>query len=138
MAGKFSAQVDDWVRKSESRMEGVFKQSVQDVIEDAQKPTAKGGRMRVDTGFLRNSGNASLSGMPSGAAKGSKESSYDWNEGPVLLRINALKLGQTIWFGWTANYARHRENKDAFLRMAVLKWKKYVESNTAEMKRRIR
>lgn len=116
----FEKQVTAWSRKSESRMEAVFKTAVQDMIEDAQLPVDKGGRMRVDTGFLRNSGVAGINKIPEG-------SSDPANMAKVALIINKAKIGDTIYFGWTANYARYRESKDAFMRMAAQKWGRFVK-----------
>ena len=55
MAKTFSAQVDDWIAKSERLSMAVLQQATQAVINDANTPTAKGGRMRVKTSTLRNS-----------------------------------------------------------------------------------
>jgi hypothetical protein len=68
MASKFrrdyssnlTADVEEIVAVSEKRMTALMRQSLQDVINIMQEPVAKGGRMRVDTGFLRSSGQGSL------------------------------------------------------------------------------
>lgn len=135
MTKTFTAQIDDWVRKSRARMLAVAQTATKSVIDDAQTPVAKGGRMRVDTGFLRNSGKLSLNGLPSGPSQ--------QIEGmPAAQNIDALlgttALGQDIFFGWTAEYARFRESKDAFLGLAAQKWPLYVQRAVAEAKRRIR
>lgn len=123
-------------------MEAVVKQSVQDLINDVQTPTAKGGRMRVDTGFLRASGQASLNGMPTGPSqKPSGEAKYDdGSDVPtsVVLTIAKMKLGESIWFGWTANYAKYREAHDAFLRLGVQRWQQIVDKNVIELRKRIK
>jgi len=130
---KFSAQVSDFVRATKERQKAVFKASAQDVVADAQKPTAKGGRMRVDTGFLRNSHVSGLNGA------------YN-NTGPesYVLTIAGAKIGDTITGGWTANYAKHREfgargqAPDFFLRGAAQKWPQFVNKNAAILKARIK
>ena len=48
-------QLGRFAIKSRRRMEAVVKQSTLDVINAANRPVAKGGRMPVDTGNLRNS-----------------------------------------------------------------------------------
>jgi hypothetical protein len=93
--------------------------------------------MRVDTGFLRASGQASLDGMPSGPARGEATGNYEFDPNVSTLVIARAKLGGKIWFGWTANYARPREAKDAFLRMAVQRWKSIVSQVVTELKQRI-
>lgn len=133
----FAASVGAFVAQSEQRMDAVFRESVQRTIEEAQTPVGKGGKMRVDTGFLRNSGAASLSGMPSGLSrprgKGDKGEPQD-----VDAVIAGAPRGATIWFGWTANYARPREYVDGFLRSAAQNWQKTVETVAAELKARIK
>ena len=133
----FTATVAKWVRNSEARLDGVHKEATKRTIDIAQTPVAKGGRMRVDTGFLRASGQASLTGMPSGPSRGEKTGKYDFNPNAATATIAGAKLGGKIWFGWTANYARPREAKDAFLRMALQQWPATVNAVVAELKRRI-
>jgi hypothetical protein len=138
MANSFSADVNKWIRASQGRFEAVLKQSAQDVINIAQTPRAKGGRMRVDTGFMINSGRASIGVMPVGESR--KPSGYDkkeFDDGQVILTLARLRPGQVLYFGWTANYALIRENKDGFLRMAVQQWQQIVNKNAAELRRRI-
>jgi hypothetical protein len=118
--GEFEKQVTSWARKSEMRLEAVLKTAVQDMVEDAQTPRDKGGRMPVDTGFLRNSGNASINKLPSGGSSPS-------NMSAVPMVINKAKIGDTIYFGWTANYAQYMEAKYAFMRLAAQRWGQFVK-----------
>ena len=68
MVKKFSKQVDDVIALTEKRLIALARQSTQEVIDQAQLPVAKGGKMRVDTGFLESvgatifNGNANRSG----------------------------------------------------------------------------
>ena len=128
----FSAQVDKWTRKTADRLERVFKKAAQDTFELAQVPVGKGGRMRVDTSFLRNSGQASLSGLPSGPSK--KEDGMPQNDDALVLL--GAKLGDTITYGWTANYAEFRNFKDGFLTDAIQKWQQTVDKVVKEAKAR--
>lgn len=125
----FSAQVGDWVAQSERRMSAVHKQSTQDVIEMAQTTVAKGGKMRVDTGFLRASGVASLDGLPFGETTPTTGITYSASDQDVTLVINQAGLGDTIYFGWLAEYARPREARDGFMRSAAQMWKVIVNRN---------
>lgn len=135
MVKSFSAQVDDWTKRSQKRMERVAKTATLAVIEDAQTPVAKGGRMRVDTGFLRASGRVSLDGMPSGPSRNTGEIVTQSDSDPnTVLTIGRAQLGDTIWFGWTANYARFREYNDAFLGIAVQKWQQFVDDAIRKVK----
>lgn len=125
----FSAQVSDIVKRCEIRMDALVKQSVQDLIDDAQTPVAKGGRMRVDTGFLRASGQLSFTGMPSGPNRPEDGATgFQWSEN-ISVSLAGYKSGDTIYFGWTAEYAGVREFYDGFLAGAVQNWQKIVDRN---------
>ena len=133
--------MQDFVTVSEQRMLAVTRQSLQDVINDAQTPVAKGGRMRVDTGFLRASGQASIGTMPSGPVRpdpGAKPGQYITDENAVVLQLGSLQLGQTFFFGWSANYAKYRELYDGFLDAALQRWESIVAKNTEQLRQRIK
>jgi hypothetical protein len=140
--GKFYAQVDAWAKKSVNRMLYVRNTAITAVINDAQTPVAKGGRMRVDTGFLRASGQLSLTGMPSGPVRGDANAKpFEYGDGtkitPVALILVQASLGTNIFWGWSADYARARESKDGFLRLAVQRWPEYVDNAVRDAKARI-
>ena len=139
MAQNFVATVEEWAKKSQARMLAIAQTAIQAVIDDAQTPVAKGGRMRIDTGFLRASGQASLNGFPSGPTKSTSalKNAYNWDEQNVTLVLLQLAPGDSFFWGWTAEYAKYREAKDAFMDLAVQRWQEYVNSATAEAKRRI-
>ena len=131
MAKTFSAQVDAWIAKSERLSMAVLQQATQAVINDANTPVAKGGRMRVDTGFLRNSLKAKIGSMPSGTA-----TAGNWSDTEVVLTLTRLQPGQVFYAGWLANYARPREHYDGFLRMATQKWQEQVDAAARQLKQR--
>ena len=60
------ATLDQWVLKTEKRIDAVLKDATQSVVAVAQQTKAKGGRMPVDTGNLRNSLQSSIAGGASG------------------------------------------------------------------------
>jgi len=145
MTESFSAQVNTYVAETLERSTAVFKQSAQDVIEDAQAPrpsdaynvsvskynmgkSKKLGRMRVDTGFLRNSHVSGLNGSTSLSGADS-----------YVLTIVKAKLGDSITGGWTAEYAEAREfgsgdvGADFFLRGAAQKWQQFVDANSRKL-----
>lgn len=139
--GSFTADVEDWVRETNERTEAVVRASLNDIVENAQTPVAKGGRMRVDTGFLRASGRASLDGWPSGpdmkpSTAGPNSFSYDGEA--VIVTLSKMKVGDTFFFGWTANYARYRELYDGFLEAAMQNWARIVAFNTDALRKRIK
>ena len=131
MAKSFSAQVDDWIAKSERLSMAVLQQATQAVINDANTPTAKGGRMRVKTSTLRNSLKSKIGSMPSGKAEPG-----EWTDSEVVLTLTRLQPGQVFYAGWTANYARPREHYDGFLRMATQKWQEQVDTAARQLKQR--
>lgn len=137
-----TADIQAFVSKSEERLKDVVFNSIQDVVEAAQEPVAKGGRMRVDTGFLRASGRASTEGFPSGrSAKTAEEladtgkhlARFDTFDGQAVNAIiNNMNLGDTFYFGWTANYAQYRELHDGFLETAIQNWQQFVNARSAK------
>ena len=137
-AQTLSFQLDKWVKKTELRIETVSKESLQRLYSECQTPVFKGGNMRVDTGFLRNSGTAEIGGLPSGPDKNTGTQMPEWNNSAVIAVLSRMKIGQTIFFGWTANYAIHRENKDGFMRRSVQNWPQIVAQVTAETKAAIK
>lgn len=140
MANNFVATVDDFIRKSNARMLAVAQTAIQSVIDDAQTPVAKGGRMRIDTGFLRASGQASLNGFPTGPdikPPNAGPNTFAYQDQSATLVLAQMGLGDSFFWGWTANYAKYREAHDAFLDLAVQRWQEYVNAAVAEAKRRI-
>lgn len=135
----FEAQVDEIVVNTKKRMLLVAQQSTLKAINEMQTPVAKGGKMRVDTGFLRASGQTSLNGMPTGPNRKPKDAvkgQYDWKPAQAETTIAQLKLGSTLFFGWTANYARYREAYDGFMYATVQRWQQIVDSVIEEAKKR--
>jgi hypothetical protein len=105
-----------------------------------QEPTAKGGNMRVDTGFLRASGQGSLTGMPTGPTRGERTEpdSYTTNEQQTVVELGKLKLGATFYFGWTAAYAAIREVYDGFMERGLRQWPRIVAINTDIIRERVK
>jgi hypothetical protein len=124
----FKAQVAAFGRKSDARLTAIFRESAQRVISEAQTVRGEGGKMRVDTGFLRASGQASLTGWPSGPSRRDEGlGSFDY-----AITIAGARVGQTIYFGWTAEYAGYREYEDGFMRSAAQNWQNIVSGVVRE------
>tara|TARA_R110000851_G_scaffold320918_1_gene486033 strand:- start:43 stop:534 length:492 start_codon:yes stop_codon:yes gene_type:complete len=130
----FTGSVDSWIAESQAAMEAVYKESFQRLLNEAQNPTAKGGHMRVRTGFLRNSGIANIGAIPVGADVVEGPQQPEKENTAMILVINKLQIGQTIFFGWTAKYAIHRENQDGFVRRAVQNWPQIVSKVNDEVR----
>ena len=131
----FETQIDNFVVNSEQKMLIVMRESIDAVVNDAQTPVAKGGRMRVKTGFLRSSGAAALNMVPRGATKGDPNMVYDYSGTSVNEALARMKIGDVFYFGWTANYARVREAYDGFLEVAVQKWQQFVNQSVGKFKK---
>jgi len=136
MPRSFSTAVDRWTRKSQNRASAIFRESAQRLVEEVQTPQAQGGRLPVDTGFLRASFRISLDGMPFGQNRNPGKQPFGYNPGEVSVRIAGAEVGDTIWGGWTAEYAPHMENRYAFLRMGAQNWGGIVRQVVAEAKAR--
>jgi len=127
----FTAQIKAFTTKANEKLEAVIKQSAQEVFSTAQTPKAMGGRMPVDTGFLRNSLIASLNG----ATVGGGSDAY-------TLAIAGSEAGDTIFAGWTANYARFMEygtsrtTGNFYMLGAAQQWQQIVSRN-AELVRNL-
>ncbi|MBP2508102.1 hypothetical protein J2855_001737 [Agrobacterium tumefaciens] len=138
----FGSSIAAWAEKVEGATESVFKESVQEVVEEMQTPTSQGGRMRVDTGFLRASLLASSTAMPTinRASVPTEGQTYSASFAQIEAVIAGSSLGDTLYFGYTAAYAGYREYgangqpPDAFVRMAAQNWKQIVDRNTARAK----
>lgn len=133
----FAKQVGAFVAKSPGRMTAVFRQSAQDVIEEAQEPRGSGGNLPVDTGFLRNSGQAALNNTPSGESIKPKDyAGGTWSADEAALIISRAKIGDRVIFGWTANYAEYMERRYGFVRLAVQNWPDIVRKNAKQLEQR--
>lgn len=137
MAQSFAAQVSKWVQASEARMEAVLKASAQDVFEEALIPRAKGGNLPVDTSFLRNSAKAQIGSMPSGPST-PVDGMPSAPDGQITLTLVRLKPGESVFLGFTANYAKYMEHRYGFVRLAAQQWQQIVNKNAAELRRKIR
>jgi hypothetical protein len=125
----FAADVKRFADMTEKNLLNVARESIQDVIADAQTPVAKGGKMPVDTAFLRNS---LVSGLNGGFENAGPEA--------YVLTIANMKLGDTSKFGWTAEYAEHQEYGTSkmtgrhFASSAAARWQEFVNRNAARVK----
>lgn len=134
----FGNEVAAYVDRYKKRLRATAKESVQETVDIAQKTRGEGGRMRVDTGFLRASIAAKVGSMPSGESENNGQpASYEGSAvSAELLRWNPDK-GETIFVGWSASYARPREAEDGFMRGATEKWPDTVDKVAEKVKRSI-
>lgn len=141
MTRSFSAQVSKLTANYDRRLTAVLRQSVQDVAQEASRPRGEGGRMRVDTGFLRNSISAAVGSVPTGPGTPSSKGdpgNESASEDVALVLAQAVAGGPDIYVGWTADYAGVRNYKDGFLTAAAQNWPKYVRKNATRAERLIK
>lgn len=118
--------VELWTEKASKRALAIFRDSAQRLGEEANKPQAQGGKMPVDTGFLRGSFVASETGLPNGQSL------------PLPLVLLSAQLGDTIYAGWVADYARAMEARYGFMRSAAQRWPQIVDESARAVKARIK
>lgn len=141
----FTAEVDQWVRETQQRMDAVLRMSIQRTITAMQVPQGKGGNLPVDTGFLRNSLNVTT-GSPVPATQSNpyaSPNSVNWSTSSVTATISGLHIGTTLYATYAANYALHVEYGangragTAFVRTAAAKWPQIVNQAAAELRQRV-
>lgn len=127
---RFTADVEAFAKLTKDKMLRVAKQSIQDVMLDAQTPVAKGGNMPVVTSTLRNSIVSSIEG-------GTKNKGDD----AITFTIAQMDLGDVLSFAWTAGYAvpRHYmvgvgQGGGLWRDIAAAKWQETVRKNTLRVK----
>jgi hypothetical protein len=138
----FADQITKHAETYRKRMRATAREAVQDTVAIAQETRGAGGRMRVDTGFLRASIQGAIGHMPSGPTTNGEDKNYP--DGTVVagepVSVTLLKWEpgeQHLFIGWTANYARPREYQDGFLRGAVELWPTTVDVAARRVKARI-
>jgi hypothetical protein len=136
VAKSFAASVDAWAKKSRRRATAIFRESAKRVAEEANRPVGQGGKTPVDTEFLVASFRISLDGMPFGQNRNPGKQQFTYDESAISLRIAGAEIGDTIWGGWTAEYAPFMEYRYAFLRSAAQNWSGIVRQVVAEAKAR--
>lgn len=137
----FSKEIEDFTDAYKRRMNAVFKEAVQGTVNRAQQTQGEGGRMPIDTGFLRASGGAELNRMPSGPADGgsgplSPPASITGES--LAAALARWKPGDAVFWGWSANYARTQEHRAGFARGAAEKWDSEVRKAAEKVRREIR
>jgi hypothetical protein len=121
----FRAQVSNWARQSEDRLVAVFREATQRVANEVRVPVGAGGNMPVVTGNLRRSLGISLSAMPT--VQGRQFEADPSTE--ISLTIANSQLGQTIYLGFQAVYARYQENRYGFVRLTAQRWEQIVQES---------
>lgn len=134
MADKFEAQVSEWARQTEARLTATFRDAAQRVANETRQPVGAGGNMPVVTGNLRRSLAVSTVEMPQ--PRGGNER-FETDPGQnITLTIARAQLGQTVYLGFQAIYARYQENRYGFVRLTAQRWPQIVREAAEAMKSR--
>lgn len=129
--------VPKWVQKTKARLEAVVKTAANNVATAASVPVAEGGRMRVKTGFLRNSIGAAYNTMPTGPSNSADDE--QGNIADVAVVIDGWGFERDVLHvGWSANYAKYREGYDGFLETEVQNWRGHVGAAVKEARKKWR
>ncbi|WP_181175716.1 HK97 gp10 family phage protein [Mesorhizobium sp. B2-3-4] len=144
----FAAQVGDWCAKVPVALEIVFKEAAQELVSQMDQlvadeiydtPPAPGYKR---TGFLRASLMASTTAMPT-LSRNNPGVPVPADLGDVILVINGADLGDTVYLGYTANYAAfvhygaQGRTPRPWVTMVAQRWVMIVEAKAAEVKRRL-
>ncbi len=135
----FMSVINSFTERTKDELLNVTKNAIQDLVNEAQTTVKDGGKMRVDTGFLRHSGAAALNVRPSGESVGRKRVDGEVGVLPEYVAdkvgddlaktLGEMKIGDTFYYGWTAWYARYRELYDGFLISAIMNWDNNVRKH---------
>lgn len=132
----FAATVGDWCEKVPNALEVVFKESAQELVSQLNE------LVPVDTGFLRASLMASTSAMPT-LTRANPGVPVPADLSDIVLVINGADLGETLYLGYTANYAAFvhygaRGNPPRpWVTMVAQRWESIVAAKAAEVKARL-
>jgi hypothetical protein len=140
------ADMGKWGEKAKRNTTMVMRSSVQKLATDLMEDTGRGeGQTPFEFGNLRNSLLASTAAMP--AVRGGEDQEFSDPSGSITLTIATAKIGQTIWLGFQAAYARRlnhgftgtdklgRQYNQAgrfYVESKANKWQSYVDDAAAE------
>lgn len=137
----FSRDIKQFTGKYQKRLEATAKTAVQNLRDEIQATQGEGGRLRVDTGFLRASFGWNVGSLPSGPSENDGERTFGPSETvsgqPLAVALAQWDFSQPLYGGFTAEYARFREYRDGFMRGGTEKWDRIVDSAAKRAKARI-
>lgn len=140
--GEFSAVIEKYSDLTKQEIEVIFLEAAQALWYDVTLSDDEGGRMPIDTGFLRASGKASLN-QPINRIENNPLPPEQREKGKIYFKVDAeelqlvlldFALGDTIYFTFSAAYARHQEygtkfqKGKHFVSANVANWQNYVNA----------
>jgi len=138
MAASFKADLDNWVKKVNLRVETVHKPAIMLLVDDVRRPVKAGGNMPVRKGNLRNSLEATINGGPNADIDITEDMTLSDPTAQIRGVVNNSQIGQTVSLSFRANYANEQERKHAFTRLAAQKWDQFVDVAVADVKARFK
>ena len=136
----FERDVKRLTEKYRKRMRATARTAVQDLEGEITATRGEGGRLRIDTGFLRASLGWNVGSLPSGPTDnpgGNVSAGAVLTGVPLTVALAQWDFSRPIFGGFSASYARPREAKDGFLRGGVEKWDSIVDSAAKRVRARI-
>lgn len=147
--GKFAAAFGEFERAVPARLLAVRNDAVQAMIFDAQRTVGDGGRLPVDTGYLRASLIATLGDDRPGVTKAPEGGgSFSWDPGQINLVVDGAPADATLRFTYSAAYAMRvhygfdgtdslgRSYNQAgryWVTMVAQNWQRYINAAAAEL-----
>lgn len=129
------ADVLTWVAKVGQRLEYIGKESPRSVAVEVRRPISAGGHMPVRTGNLRNSLQASTSGVPVGNYMPAPTERLPDPMSQINGVIDSSSLGDKIFLGFRATYGVYVERKHMFVHLTAMKWSQIVRDVTERAKK---
>lgn len=128
----------------------VAREAVQDVLNHASTPKARGGNMPVQDGHLINSLVSGLNGSFDTPAATTPDKDGSKSKANALLTLAGFDVGDTAQFGWAAAHARRQNNgfvgEDSlgrtynqpgnhFVERACAEWPRFMEERAKQVRR---
>lgn len=143
----FAASIGEWAERVEGAIEAIFREAVQELVAEADRiltqlvyesPPSENYRR---TGFLRSSVRASKTSIPlADRPQGAPDADY---MAEITVVIAGSELGETIYVGYTANYAAFvhfgtsRMAGRPWVQMIAQRWPAIVAAKEAELRNRL-
>lgn len=129
MTDKIVVDIEKFIAKVQKRVDLVIKDAIQQVVLGVTVPKAQGGRMPVDTGFLRNSMVAAIGTYPVGPSTPDADPMGVPPTVSIMPTVNRWDLTDPLYIGFSANYARHQEAINGFIEAEVQRWPQVVRES---------
>ncbi|QKV17853.1 HK97 gp10 family phage protein [Oricola thermophila] len=143
---RFAATVEEWCKDVIEAQEAIFREASQRLVHELDDlitqliysdPSTDYRR----TGFLRASLVASTTAMP-GLTKPNPGVPVQADYGDVILTINGLEIGETLYLGYTAKYGAYvhygtsKMRPRPWVQMVAQRWETIVEEEAAKVRSR--